>query len=181
MADTATKLPVKSETSPAAAEMAASRAWSPFDTLRGEMDRLFDLFGGRPRGALAQPGFGTDLAIPRSMIFGSGMPAVDVAEKEGEYEITAELPGLDEKDVDVKVANGALTIKGEKKFEKEERQKDYYLSERRFGSFVRSFALPKGVDQNRIAASFTKGVLTVTLPKSPEAKAEEKKIEIKAA
>ncbi|MCB8839897.1 Hsp20/alpha crystallin family protein [Aurantimonas sp. VKM B-3413] len=180
MADTATKLPVKTETD-APSATAATRAWSPFETLRGEMDRLFDMFGGRRGGPLSRGDFDLDFSLPKGMTFGAGTPAVDVAEKDGEYEITAELPGLDEKDVEVKVANGALTIKGEKKEEKEERQKDYYLSERRYGTFVRSFALPKGVDQDKIAARFAKGVLTVTLPKTPEAKAEEKKIEVKAA
>ncbi|MCQ0989338.1 Hsp20/alpha crystallin family protein [Jiella marina] len=179
MADNTTQLPVKTETK--APETSGPRAWSPFESLRGEMDRLFDMFGGRSRGALSRPGFEFDFGFPRDMMFGSGSPAVDVAEKETEYEITAELPGLDEKDVEVKIANGALTIKGEKKAEKEEKQKDYYLSERRYGSFVRSFALPKGVDQDKIAAHFAKGVLTVTLPKTPEAKAEEKTIAIKAA
>jgi HSP20 family protein len=179
MADTATKLPVKTETGPV--ESAAARLWSPIETLRGEMDRLFDMFGGRSRGALSRPSFALDFGFPRDMMFGAGVPAVDVAEKDKEYEITAELPGLDDRDVEVKVADGILTIKGEKKEEKEERQKDYYLSERRYGSFVRSFAVPKGVDPDGIAARFSKGLLTVTLPKTPGAKAEEKKIEVKAA
>ena len=101
-------------------------------------------------------------------------PAVDVSEKDKEFEIMAELPGLDEKDVEVKLANGNLTIKGEKKEEKEEREKDYYLSERRYGSFVRSFPLPEGVNADKIEASFAKGVLTVKLPKTAEAQAEKK-------
>jgi HSP20 family protein len=94
---------------------------------------------------------------------------------------SAELPGMDEKDIEVKVSNGTLTIKGEKKEEKEERDKDFYLSERRYGSFARSFEVPAGVDPAHIEARFAKGVLTVTLPKSPEAKQNEKKIEVKAA
>src|SRR3990172_5392275 len=106
-------------------------------------------------------------------------PAVDIVEKEKEYEITAELPGLDENNVEVKFADGLLTIKGEKREEKEERKKDYYLSERRFGSFQRSFQLPDGVDADKIEACFKNGVLTVTLPKSPEAQRKEKKIAIK--
>ena len=108
-------------------------------------------------------------------------PAVDVAEKDEECEITAELPGLDEKNIEVKLANGTLTIKGEKKEEKEEKQKDYYLSERSYGSFIRSFQLPEGVDEGKIEASFVKGVLTVKLPKSAEAQKNEKTISIKAA
>ena len=99
--------------------------------------------------------------------------------KEKEYEITAELPGMDESNIDVKFADGVLTIKGEKKEEKEEKKKDYYLSERRFGSFQRSFPVPESVDANKIEAKFVNGVLTVRLPKSPEAQKNEKKIAIK--
>jgi HSP20 family protein len=81
----------------------------------------------------------------------------------------------------VKFADGLLTIKGEKREEKEEKKKDFYLSERRFGSFQRSFQVPEGVDADKIVASFKDGVLTVTLPKSPEAQKKEKKIAIKKA
>ena len=108
-------------------------------------------------------------------------PAVDIVEKDNAYEVTAELPGLDEKNIEVKLVNGGLTIKGEKQEEKEEKKKGYYLHERQFGSFERCFQVPQGVDTNKIEASFRKGVLTVTLPKKPEAQKPEKKIEIKAA
>jgi len=91
------------------------------------------------------------------------------------------LPGMDEKNIEVKVADGTLTIKGEKQEEKEEKKKDYYLRERSFGSFERSFAIPEGVDVDKIEASFKKGVLTLTLPKKPEAQKPAKKIDIKAA
>jgi HSP20 family protein len=86
---------------------------------------------------------------------------------------------MEEKDIDVKFADGVLTIKGEKKEEREEKKKDYYLSERRFGSFQRSFRVPEGVDADKIDASFKNGVLTVMLPKSAEAQKREKKIAIK--
>ena len=109
------------------------------------------------------------------------MPAVDIAESEKAYEITAELPGMDEKNIEVKVTDGSLTIKGEKQEEKEEKEKDYYLQERRYGSFERSFELPESVDPDKIEASFKKGVLTVTLPKKAEAQKPAKKIEVKAA
>jgi HSP20 family protein len=109
------------------------------------------------------------------------MPAVDIAESDKAYEVTAELPGMDEKNIEVKLTNGNLTIKGEKREEKEEKKKDYYLSERHFGSFERQFRVPEGVDVEKIEASFKKGVLTVTLPKRPEAQKPEKKINIKAA
>ncbi|TIT27253.1 MAG: Hsp20/alpha crystallin family protein, partial [Mesorhizobium sp.] len=98
-----------------------------------------------------------------------------------EYEITVELPGIDEKNVEIKLANRILTLKGEKKEEKEEKDNDYYLSERRYGSFQRSFQLPEGVDADKIDATFAKGVLTVKLPKTAEAQKAEKKITVKAA
>ena len=88
---------------------------------------------------------------------------------------------VDEKNIEVKVINGTLTIKGEKQEEKEEKKKDYYLQERNFGSFERSFGVPEGVDADKIEANFKKGVLTVTLPKKAEAQKPAKKIEIKAA
>ena len=105
-------------------------------------------------------------------------PAVDIAEKDKAFEITAELPGLDAKDVDITLRNGN---KGEKHEDKEEKSKDYYLQERRFGSFERSFSLPDGVDAGKIEASFKNGVLTVSLPKTAEAQKPVKKVEIKAA
>jgi len=91
------------------------------------------------------------------------------------------LPGIDEKDVEVKLSNGTLTIRGEKKEDREERERDYYLSERRYGSFTRSFHVPEGGDTTRIEAAFAKGVLTVTLPKTSEAQNSEKKIAVKAS
>ncbi|NJM83161.1 MAG: Hsp20/alpha crystallin family protein, partial [Tabrizicola sp.] len=105
-------------------------------------------------------------------------PAIDVVEKDGNLEITAELPGLAEKDVEVKMVNNTLVIKGEKTDETEERKKDYYLSERRYGSFQRSFRLPEGTDADKIAARFDKGVLTVTLPVPASASAAERQIPV---
>ncbi len=111
----------------------------------------------------------------------AAMPAVDVTETDKTYEITAELPGMDEKNIEVKVADGVLTIEGEKQEEKEKKEKDYYLSERSFGSFQRSFKVPNGVDTDKIDATFKNGVLKVILPKSAEAQKAEKKITVKAA
>ena len=91
------------------------------------------------------------------------------------------MPGIDESNIDVKVSDGVLSIKGEKKEEKEEKSKDRYLSERRYGSFQRAFRVPDGVDADKIEANFKNGVLTVTLPKTPAAVRREKKIAIKAA
>lgn len=177
MAETTNKVPVKTEKSPAG----APQVWRPLESLRREVDRLFEDFdGGFWRSPFRSPFF--DVAPLRRGGNGfTAMPAVDVSETDKAYEITAELPGMDEKNIEVKVANGVLTIKGEKQEEKEEKKKDYYMRERSFGSFERTFALPDGVDGDKIEASFKKGVLTVTLPKSAEAQKAEKKITVKAA
>lgn len=150
----------------------------PLTGLRREVERLFDEFdiGSWRRPAPAM--FDVEPFWRGELTFGKA-PAVDIAERDKEYEVTVELPGMDEKDVDVKFADGVLSIKGEKKEEKEEKRKDYYLSERRFGSFQRSFQVPDGVDADKIEASFKNGVLMVVLPKSPEAQKREKKIAIK--
>lgn len=184
MAEAATKLTPsteakKPEEQPSRA-VATAEAW-PFGNLRREIDRLFDdlEWGGWrspfPRSLFAPEPFW------RSEITWGKVPAVDVAETAKGYEITAELPGLDEKNIEVKLADGMLTIKGEKKDEREEKRKGYQLSERRYGSFQRSFTVPDGVDADKIEAAFKNGVLTVILPKTPEALKSEKKIEIKAA
>ncbi|HZT19832.1 MAG TPA: Hsp20/alpha crystallin family protein [Dongiaceae bacterium] len=177
MAHAPEKVPVRSEK----ASPAPSPFWarSPFESLRTEIDRLFDDFGRFPFG-FGRSGGALEPFWRSAGQGGATMPAVDVVEKENAYEISAELPGLDEKNVEVKVADDVLTISGEKKEEKEEKEKGYYRSERRFGSFQRSFELPPGVDQNKIEASFQKGVLTVTLPKSSDAQKREKKIAINA-
>ncbi|WP_157016687.1 MULTISPECIES: Hsp20/alpha crystallin family protein [Phyllobacteriaceae] len=175
MAEAATKLPVKSEKSTTPAE-----GWAPFESLRREIDRLFDDF--HPLGWRLPSRAVLDLEMPKfSRAAWQVAPAMDLVEKEKEYEITAELPGIDEKNVEIKLSNHTLTIKGEKKEEKEEKEKDYYLSERRYGSFQRSFRVPDGVDADRIEATFTKGVLTVRLPKTAQAQKADKKIEVKAA
>lgn len=175
MAETATKLPVKSEKSAASPE-----GWAPFESLRREVDRLFDDF--HPFGWRLPSRTAFDLEIPKfSRAAWQVAPAMDLVEKEKEYEITAELPGIDEKNVEIKLSNHTLTIKGEKKEEMEEKDKDYYLSERRYGSFQRSFRVPDGVDADKIEATFTKGVLTVRLPKTAQAQKADKKIEVKAA
>ncbi len=177
MAEAAAKLPVKQET-PAPA---ATSLWEPFEALHKEVDRIFDEFTrGFGRRPLRRRFFEAEPLLRYETSFGVSAPVVDVVEKEKEYQISAELPGLEEKDVEVSVADDMLTIKGEKKEEKEEKAKNYYVSERRYGAFQRSFLLPSGVDAEKIEASFQKGVLTVTLPKTPEAQKREKKIAIKA-
>ena len=95
------------------------------------------------------------------------------------YEVTAELPGIDDKNIEVTLSDDVLTIKGEKREEKEEKERNYQLSERLYGAFERSFEMPEGVDTEKVEARFDKGVLKITLPKKPEALKKEKKIEIK--
>jgi HSP20 family protein len=181
MAEAATKLPVKTEEKKTEKKTSALQAWQPFESLRREVDRLFDEFH---RGFWRLPSqrslFDVTPFFRREWSF-AATPAVDIVEKADAYELTAELPGMDDKDIEVKFANGGLTIKGEKQEEKEEKKKDYYLHERRFGSFERYLRVPEGVDTDKIEASFKKGVLTVTLPKKPEAQKPEKKIAVKAA
>jgi HSP20 family protein len=114
------------------------------------------------------------------------IPPMSIVETDKEFTLTAELPGLDQKDVDVSVEDGLVTIKGEKIQEREEKkepddaQKKVYLYERSYGSFYRSFALPPTVDAAKVHAVFAKGILKVHLPKSAEAKPNGRKIEVKS-
>jgi HSP20 family protein len=151
---------------PVSRDRNVARSDNPFISLQREIDRLFDDF---TQGFPALSNGGTaDL-----------LPSMDVTETDKQIEITAELPGLEEKDVQVNVADNVLTIRGEKKAEKEEKDKAYRLVERSYGSFVRSLALPDGVNADTIKASIEKGVLKVTVPKP--APAQVKKIEVKTA
>ena len=175
MADTATKLPV--QTAPKESRAVSSREWRPFGSLRHEIDRLFDEFD---HGMWRFP-FRRSLVDFEPRWLGETAPAVDIAERDRAYEISAELPGIDPNNIEVKLTNGVLTIKGEKKQETEEKKKNYYVSERRYGSFERSFQVPDAVDADKIEASFNKGVLTVVLPKSAEAQKSVKTISVKAA
>lgn len=127
----------------------------PFVALHQETNRLFDEFW-RSFGA---PGIGMDHSF--------GWPTVEMSETEKEVKVEAELPGLDEKDFELLLSDGVLTIRGEKKTESED--KDRHMSERFYGRFERHIPLPAEVQEDQVAASFKKGVLTVTLPKSPDA------------
>jgi len=139
-------------------------AANPFLSLQREVDRLFEDF---TRGFPTLSGNGGAKLVP----------SLDVAETDKEIEITAELPGLEEKDVQISVADNVLSIRGEKKAEKEEKDKNYRLVERSYGSFERQLELPEGVNADSIKASIAKGVLKVTVPKPAPAQA--KKIEVK--
>jgi HSP20 family protein len=176
MDETASKVPVTEEKAPE--RSTESQTWRPFENLRREVYRLFEDFDRDLRRPLRRSAFDVEPFWRRQLKWGGG-PAVDVVETDNAYELTADLPGLDEKNIEVKLTQGDLTLKGEKQEEKEEKKKDYYLHERHIGSFERHFALPEGVDTDKIEASFKNGVLTVRLPKKPEAIKPEKKIEVK--
>ncbi|WP_440981963.1 Hsp20/alpha crystallin family protein [Shinella sumterensis] len=174
MAESATKMPVTKSAPPS-----KSTEPRPLEGLRRDIDRLFEDFNPFDW-HLPSRVLGFDLRR-RAQAEWPVLPAMDLVEKNDVYEITAELPGIDEKNVEVRLSNHTLTIKGEKQEEKEEKQKDYFLSERRYGSFQRSFQLPDGVDTDGIDASFANGVLSVTLPKTAEAKQSAKNIPVKSA
>ena len=141
----------------------------PFRSLHRQMDRLFSEFS-------------HDLHWPRfEHATEIAMPLVDVAETDEGLTVTAELPGMEEKDIDVDLTDNVLTLKGEKKAETEEKKADYHFRERSYGSFARSIAVPFDVDPDTVKASFAKGVLTITLPRPPEAKRATRKIEVKPA
>ena len=180
MAEAAMKVSVKTEEKKTD-RPAAPAEWRPFENLKCEIDKLFEDFGVSSwRHPFGRSTFDVEPFWQGGLSLGKA-PAVDIVDREKTYEITAELPGLEASNIDVKFADGTLTIKGEKSEEKEEKKKDYYLSERRYGSFQRSFHVPSGVDADKIAANFKNGVLKLTLPKSGEAQKAEKKITIKQA
>lgn len=160
---------------------AAVPAADPWRAFRGEMDRLFDRFAG----AFGMPSlrrmFDFEPAFRTETSFTFAAPSVDVAEDDKAYKITAELPGLEPKDIDISISGDMLLFKGEKKAEKETKDKNYYMSERSFGAFQRAFALPDGIDRDKVAADLAKGVLTITLPKTAAAQKPAKKIAVKAA
>ena len=147
-----------------------SKPLDPFAAMRAEMDRVFDNFlGGR---------WHSPPSLMRGMAQEMSAPDVDVREDESQIVIEAELPGMDEKDIDVTLKNGVLSIKGEKKTAHEEKKDDYHIRERSYGSFQRAFRMPDTIDDENVSASFENGVLKVALSKRPEAVKNEKKIPI---
>ena len=153
----------------------ARRVLDPFAGFRNEMDRLFESYFdtgafpslARPFGAMGVSGEGAMM-----------VPKVNITDGETAITITAELPGVDEKDVEVTLRDGVLTLQSEKKYEKKEEKDEVQIMERRYGSFQRSFRLPEGIDEDKVEAKFDKGVLTVTAAKMPEAQKEARKISI---
>lgn len=133
-----------------------------------EMDRMFDCSFGNHR----WPGLSTTKQF---------VPLLDITENDDEFVVTAELPGMEPKDVDINLAGALLTIKGEKKEEKEAKKDNFHRIERSYGSFSRSFQLPCEVQENKVEAKYKNGILNLTLPKAENAKRKSVKIEVKAA
>ncbi|MEW6376809.1 MAG: Hsp20/alpha crystallin family protein [Thermodesulfobacteriota bacterium] len=142
--------------------------WRPFkelERMRREMDRLWDsFFEERPRRK------GEEVS--------EWLPSLDVSETKNDVVVKADLPGIDPKDIDISLSEGVLTIKGEKKQEREEKEENYHLIERSYGTFARTIRLPREVQSDKINASYKNGILRVTLPKSEEAKKKEIKIKV---
>ena len=143
--------------------------WDPFRefaTLQDRMNRLFrESFGD----------VGRDESLTTTSAFA---PAVDVYEDEHKVVLKIEVPGIDEKDIDVRVENNTLTVQGERKIEKEEKEENYRRVERHYGSFTRNFTLPPTVDTENVSAAYDKGILKVTLPKKAEAKPKQIKVSV---
>lgn len=138
---------------------------TPLSTLQSDFARLFEPFGVR---------YLDDEGLSR----GSWVPAVDIAEEGEKMVVRAELPGIPEKDIEIQFENGVLTIRGEKKFEKKDEESNYYRIERSYGTFTRSFTLPRSVDPDGISASYRDGILEVTIPKKEEARPRQIKIKV---
>jgi len=134
--------------------------WDPFRdivTLRERMNRMFeDVFSGRQEDKELTPS--------------AWAPAVDIYETENELVLAAEVPGLSEKDVEIKIEDNTLTLKGERRFEKETKEENYHRIERSYGSFYRAFTLPNSIDPEKIQAEHENGVLKVVMPKRQELK-----------
>ncbi|MDH3712789.1 MAG: Hsp20/alpha crystallin family protein [Gammaproteobacteria bacterium] len=157
---------------------------NPMARFRHEVDDVFDRFFGQELGMTPLFERMAEMRPEWDWHWKTGFdltPTVDVMESDKAFEMTAEMPGMDEKDFELVLAEGMLTLKGEKKEEHEEHEKDYRLSERRYGSFQRAFRLPDGVDPGNVTAKFAKGVLHVTLPKSKETQLKQRKVPIKTA
>ena len=141
--------------------------WEPFrefSTLQDRMNRLFRETQGNSQ--------------DESLTSSSFAPAVDVYEDEHNVTLKIEVPGIDEKDIDVRIENNTLTVHGERKIEKEEKEENYRRVERQYGSFTRTFNLPPTVDAEKVQADYDKGVLKITLPKKAEAKPKQIKVNV---
>ncbi len=147
--------------------MAIIRWNDPFRDLAALQDRMNRMFEGTLTRARSE----------EELFTGTWAPPVDIYETKDKITLKAELPGFDEKQINLRFEDGVLTIEGERKFEKESGDENYHRVERSYGKFVRSFAIPAGVEGDKIAASFSNGVLTVDLPKREETKPKQIRIE----
>lgn len=143
-------------------ELMPFRRFRELTRLRDEMDRLWEGFFGDSR-----------FFAPSEKRW---YPSVDVVEDKNQLVVTAEVPGMDAKDIDISVSGDVLTIKGEKKQEKEEDKENYHLTERTYGAFSRSVRLPVAADMGKVDATYKRGILKITLPKKEEAKPREIKV-----
>ena len=148
-------------------DLAVRRETDPILSLQNEMNRMFETFFEDPFGMRPFEGW-------------EGFaPSIDVYETDKEITVDVELPGMDEKDIDISLSNNLLTISGRKESEETEKDKSFYRHERSYGAFRRSIQLPDDVDENRIEASYKKGILKVVLPKTEQSVSQRRKIEIK--
>ena len=146
--------------------------FEPFREFSTLQDRVNRLFRDSYRGVNQDAGHDDSLATS------SFSPAVDVYEDEHKVTLKIEVPGIDEKDIDVRVENNTLTVRGERKIEKEEKEENYRRVERQYGSFTRTFTLPTTVDSENVSATYDKGVLKIALPKKAEAKPKQIKVNV---
>ena len=179
MAEAVTKMPIR--VSSADRRSGMRRTSHPVEQLRTEIDRLLgDFLRGywhipfRRSAVDVEPIWRGDISL-------GATPTVDIVDKDDAYKLTAELPGVDEKQVEIGFSDGTLTIEGKKDEEPEDARQDHFVSERRFGDFHRTFRVPDGVDPDKIEASFKNGVLSVTLPKTAESRRKQKMVKIKSA
>lgn len=192
MAKKATKVPVKkkktarkkSKTKKSIAK--SGEIMMPLATLREEVDNIFERFAEDWPGLPSLFGkgwtypvadFERRIKLPKLEL----TPRVDVSENDNSYDIAVELPGMSEKDIEILLDDDSITLKGEKKLEREEKNKNYHVSERSYGSFQRTFRIPSGVDHKKVEASYSSGVLNISLPKTETAKKNKRSIEVKAA
>lgn len=155
-------------------EQSLERSEDPFFSLQREVNRLFDRFWDE----------WDDFGLSRSWVDGTtGLfrPKVDVVEDDDEFVVTAEVPGIDEKDIDISIQDGVLLIRGKKEEEKEQEGKERYRYERVYGSFHRSIPLPGEIDDSKVTAQLKNGVLKITLPKTEEAQKSVKKIPVRVS
>ena len=146
----------------------------PFFNFRSQMDRLFDDF-------FSDFGTGRFLSPAARSAFGTSWPSIEVNESENEYRVTAEIPGLEEKDVNLSLKENILTIGGEKRLDKDQDEKGRRVSEHFYGRFERSIPFDAEIDADKVAAKFKAGVLTVILPKNPRAQDKTRRIQISSS